>query len=269
MENNNSIEKLFFDSKKSSIKGKKYFRVYEEILSKYKNKDITFVEIGVLNGGSLEIWKKFFGSNSRIIGIDLNPECKKFEKDGVEIFIGNQCDPSFWKAFFSKVGNVDVVLDDGGHTNLSQITTTVNTVNNINDGGMLIVEDTHTSYMTEFNNPSNYSFINFSKKTIDDINFTFFKSKKFKFSLNQFIYSIQFYESFTIFNINRNLCSQNKMIENSGKKFSHWDMREKGDEVNIAFLKKVFNFFNIKKVKKFTKYFKGKVNIGSLKKYFE
>ena len=269
MENNNTIEKLFFDSKKSSIKGKKYFKLYEEILSAYKDKNITFVEIGVLNGGSLEIWKKFFGKESRIIGIDLNPDCKRFEKDRIEIFIGNQSDPHFWKDFFSKVGNVDVILDDGGHTNLSQITTAVETVKNINNGGMLIVEDTHTSYMSEFNNPSKYSFINFSKKVIDDINFTFFKSKKFKFSLNKFIYSIQFYESFVVFKVDRELCLNNKMIKNRGEKFSHWDMREKGDEVNIAFLKKMFAFFNIKKVKKFTKYYKSKVNVNNIKKYFE
>ena len=79
-------EKLWKESKYQSYKLKKYFKVYDHIFSPYKNKKITFVEIGVLNGGSLFIWKKFFGEQARIIGIDMNPDCKKFEKDGFEIF---------------------------------------------------------------------------------------------------------------------------------------------------------------------------------------
>ena len=39
-------------------------------------------------GGSLLMWKKFFGDNARIIGVDLYPETKKLEKQGFEIFIG-------------------------------------------------------------------------------------------------------------------------------------------------------------------------------------
>ena len=86
----NSIQNLFLKSKDFSIKLEKYFDVYEEYFSTFKGKNITFVEIGVFNGGSLKIWKDYFGPKSRIIGIDINPECKKFAKDGIEIHIGNQ-----------------------------------------------------------------------------------------------------------------------------------------------------------------------------------
>ncbi len=65
-------EKLFKESKYQSYKFQKYFNVYDELFSPYKNKEITFVEIGILNGGSLSIWKKFLGDKARIIGIDLN-----------------------------------------------------------------------------------------------------------------------------------------------------------------------------------------------------
>ena len=66
--------KLFKESKYYSTKHIKYFKNYDEILFSYKDKEITFVEIGILNGGSLSIWKKFLGDKARIIGIDLNPE---------------------------------------------------------------------------------------------------------------------------------------------------------------------------------------------------
>ena len=119
-----SILKLFLNSKKFSTKYKKYFDVYEEIFKDFINKEITFVEVGILNGGSLQMWKEYFGPNARIIGIDLNPECKKFEEDGIEIFIGDQSDPKFWDDFYNKVGPIDILLDDGGHTSLQQIITT-------------------------------------------------------------------------------------------------------------------------------------------------
>ena len=70
-------------------------------------------------------------SKARIIGVDLDPNAKKMEKYGFEIFIGNQASPDFWNKFFEKVGNVDIILDDGGHTNETQTITTYNTINNI------------------------------------------------------------------------------------------------------------------------------------------
>ena len=113
MTENIELLELFYKSKNKSLKWKKYFPVYDKLFKRFKNKKIIFVEIGVLDGGSLEIWKNFFGKDSRIIGIDNNPDCKKLENTNFEIFIGSQSDPNFWKDFFNKVGNVDIILDDG------------------------------------------------------------------------------------------------------------------------------------------------------------
>ena len=66
------LKSKFQELKDSSTKWEKYFSVYEKIFNKYKNKDITFVEIGILNGGSLNLWKNYFGKNSKIIGASLN-----------------------------------------------------------------------------------------------------------------------------------------------------------------------------------------------------
>ena len=79
----------FHKSKYYSTKWKNYFLIYDELLQKYVNKSITFVEIGILDGGSLRMWKSFFGSRARIIGIDLNPKAKKFAEKGIEIYIGD------------------------------------------------------------------------------------------------------------------------------------------------------------------------------------
>ena len=261
------VEKLFFKSKYSSIKWKKYFRAYDLLFSKYINKKITFVEIGVLNGGSLKIWRNFFGNKARIIGIDINPKCKKFEEEGIEIFIGDQNNKKFWVDFFKKIGKVDIILDDGGHTNSQQITTTTSTIPNINNGGLLIVEDTHSSYMKDFDNPNKFSFIEFSKKLIDDLNFTFPNIGKFKYSLNKYIYSIQYYESLAVFHVDRRLCIANELVKNKGITSDIKDLRWRNptnySKYKLLIIKNNFiyrilskfinNFINIKKYKNYFK----------------
>lgn len=271
---------LFIESDKWSTKWEKYFDVYDNIFERFKKKKITFVEVGVLDGGSLEIWKKYFHPDSRIIGIDFNPECKKFEKNGIEIFIGDQSDEKFWDDFYSKIGKVDILLDDGGHTNIQQIITTIKSISNINDDGILMVEDTHASYMTEFGNPSKYSFINFTKKLIDDVNFKYPKLGNFNVSLNDYIYSIQYYESFVIFHINTKKTSINKMINNKpNEKNKIEDFRYRnsviqklasGEMLNkFKYLNKFkifrwsYNFF-LKKVK----YIKNTLDSKKYKKFF-
>ena len=163
--NKTKTYKSFKKSKYLSIKHKNYFYIYDNLFEKYRNKNITFVEIGIFSGGSLFMWRDFFGKKARIIGIDLNPEAKKFEKYGFEIIIGDQSSETFWKNFFTKFGKVDLVLDDGGHTNFQQIITTNCCIPNIKDNGMLIVEDVHASFIKQnWYNPSKYSYINYCKK---------------------------------------------------------------------------------------------------------
>ena len=202
------ITKSYRAYKKSpykSIKHSSYFPVYDHLFCPYIGKEITFVEIGILGGGSLFMWREFFGQNARIIGIDLNPEAKRWEKEGFEIYIGSQSDPKFWEYFKNEVGYIDIVLDDGGHTFEQQIITIENILPNIKDTGLIVVEDTHTSYMREFGGPSSYSFVEYAKNVVDGINYRFGKfSKKIH---EKSVYSVTFLESFVVFNINRELSS--------------------------------------------------------------
>lgn len=240
---NSLLKKYFDESEYFSMKHEKYFAVYENILTKYKNKKIRLVEIGIENGGSLYIWKKFL-PDAEIIGIDLNPNCKKFEKDGFKIEIGDQNQIEFWDKFFKKYKNVDVIIDDGGHTNSQQITTLISCIPHINDDGVLLTEDVMCSYDKDFGNPSRYSFINFSKKLIDDINYKFPKVGNFKFSLNNFIYSIEFFESIVVFKINRKLCYLNNTITNNAKKENYKDLRY-NFELKKLFKREIFIKYKI------------------------
>lgn len=221
----------FLKSKYLSVKHAKYFQVYDELFESYRNRDIVFVEIGVLNGGSLFMWRDYFGPEARIIGIDFNPLAKKWEQEGFEIYIGDQSSPDFWQEFFSRVGMVDIVLDDGGHTNEQQIVTAHCCMENIKNGGKLVVEDTHTSYLSEFGNPSPYSFVNYSRKLIDSLHSRFPGVRVANNLANRCVYSVSFYESFVAFGIDRDRCSNNSSVSNNGISSNAADYRHQGSNV--------------------------------------
>lgn len=62
-----STFRSFLNSPYFSIKHTNYFDVYDKLLTKFVGETITFVEIGILDGGSLFMWRDFLGKNARII----------------------------------------------------------------------------------------------------------------------------------------------------------------------------------------------------------
>lgn len=124
---------------------------------------------------------------------------------------------------FKKIEKVEIILDDGGHTNSQQINAVINCIFHINSDGLLVTEDMHVRYVKKFGNPYKYSFINFSKKIVDNINYIFLGFSKFNFSLNKYLYSIRFFKSIVAFYVDAKRCSKNKIIKNKGFNFNHED----------------------------------------------
>ena len=252
---NSNIFKIFSEVEKFTTKWESYFNVYEKIFQSYKGKKITFVEVGVSTGGSLQMWRKYFGKNARIIGVELNPEAKKLEADGFEIFIGNQSDPSFWKKFYETVGKIDILLDDGGHKNIQQISTVHNSLPFINNNGLVVVEDTHASYLSEFKNPSYFSFINYCNKIIESIHRRCTALNKKTNVYSDKIFSVNFYESITVFNIDSEKCFSSSPIINKDNWGAATDQRDneyfnktkKYIQQNLSFFDK---FKILKKIKR-------------------
>ena len=239
----------FKKSPEPSLKVTSYFEVYDHLFKDFQNKPITFVEIGILNGGSLFMWREFFGEKARIIGIDLNPKAKKWEKDGFEIYIGNQADPNFWNDFKLKVGSIDILIDDGGHTYPQQIITTESILDIINDGGILAIEDTHTSYAEGYGRKE-YNFIQYTKFWIDKINSRF--SGFGKKQTDSRVWSVEIYESIVAFKINKKATQIiSKPIWNRKPDENERDFRNfasKDDENNKekieSIFKKAFTFYD-------------------------
>jgi hypothetical protein len=231
-----------------SVKLSNYFEVYEHILTPFLQKKITLVEIGILNGGSLHFWREVFGDDARIIGIDLNENVKIWEKEGFEIFIGDQGDSNFWKKFFDEVGNVDIVIDDGSHTYYEQINTLINCVPNINHDGLFITEDVHSSFQNKYGYPSKYSFVNFTKLISETLHSKFEgtdnKKKLIPDNVKNKIFSLEHFSSVTSIKIKDNQGNPTKLVFNNGKKYSathEWSyIREsKIKKIMIFFAKKL------------------------------
>jgi hypothetical protein len=127
-----------------------YFPVYHRHLKKFRGLNAKVVEIGVFSGGSLGMWNDYFGQ-CQIIGVDIEEDCKVYESDNVKIFIGDQADPGFWDHFTTTVGEVDVLIDDGGHTPKQQRVTMECMLPHLRPGGVFICEDVggiHNSFAT-------------------------------------------------------------------------------------------------------------------------
>jgi len=219
-----SLREIHARSKVYTTKVTSYFPVYEALFAPYRNRPIVFVEVGVLHGGSLFMWREYFGPSARIIGIDLSPHAKRWEKEGFEIYIGDQNSEEFWRDFFSEVGQVDILLDDGGHTNLNIIATVCAALPHVRDGGLILVEDVTTSYMSQFGNPSKRSFINFAKAMIDAINSRSGHLELRAKIVSNTVYSMSFFESMVAMHIDRTRCVRSFVIS-SGTETGAIDVR--------------------------------------------
>ncbi len=125
------------------FKWQHYFDIYDRHLARFRGQPVTLVEIGVAGGGSVTMWREYLGEQARIVGIDIDPACKRFEQERVEIEIGDQGSAEFWDRFLREHGPIDIVIDDGGHLPEQQVTTLESLLPRIAPGGVFICEDIH------------------------------------------------------------------------------------------------------------------------------
>jgi len=192
------IEKIFYEGDHPICqKWAHYFEIYEENFSFIRGRACTFMEIGVSQGGSVSMWKQYFGPQARIIGVDINPDATRFADDQVEIVIGDQEDIEFLRNIASQYGPFDAVLDDGGHTMIQQINTFKEIYPFVKEGGAYLCEDVHTSYHAEFGGGlmRSDSFIEFMKAAIDDLHSWYHAPAVQENSLARTTKSICFYDS--------------------------------------------------------------------------
>ena len=183
-----------------------YFDVYERHFDRFRGKDVVILEIGVSQGGSLQMWKDYFGNKAIIYGIDIDPRCKAFEEENIQIFIGSQSDRVFLRDVKKIIPKVDILIDDGGHTMKQQITTFEEMFDHIKEDGVYVCEDLLTSYWLSYGGgyKRKGSFIEYSKNFIDYINTWHANNKQLKTtSFTRTAQSLHFYNSMLVIEKNR------------------------------------------------------------------
>ncbi len=192
----------FLDNDKRILhKWKHYFPIYERHFKDFVYRPVTFMEIGCGRGGSLQMWKRYFGPHARIVGVDVNPDCKTFEEDQVEVHIGQQQDVQFLQSVIHEVGIPDIVLDDGSHV-MSHITSTFQFLYpRMAKNGIYMVEDLHTSYWEEYEGglrkPT--TFIELCKVLIDELNADHTRGVLPPNEFTSSTMSMHFYDSVVVF----------------------------------------------------------------------
>lgn len=188
-------------------KWKHYFPVYERHFARYVNRPLTFIEIGCGEGGSLQMWKRWFGPHAQVVGLDIRPECAAFAEDQIAIRIGDQSDPVFLNSVLAEFGTPDIVLDDGSHV-MRHVTASFRTLYpRIASDGIYMVEDMHTAYWDEFGGGYRKpdSFIEVSKSLIDELNAEWSRGAVERTDFSNETQSIHFYDSIVAFERGRTL----------------------------------------------------------------
>jgi hypothetical protein len=180
-------------------KWRHYFEIYHRHFEKFRGRSPVVVEIGVFGGGSLQMWRHYFGPGTRIVGIDVDPRCKRFEDESTTIMIGDQSDRAFLAEVCKAVPHVDILIDDGGHTMAQQIATLEELYLHIQPHGVYLCEDVHTSYMSEFGGgyQRSGSFVEYSKGLIDYL-YGWYSQERERLAVNKFTvstFALHFYDS--------------------------------------------------------------------------
>lgn len=136
--------RTYFDSHKEGRgiwKWMHYFDIYHRHFSKFVGREAHVLEVGIYSGGSLEMWKEYFGPKCQVYGVDIEEACRVYEDDRTKIFVGDQADRSFWKRFKEQVPAIDIIIDDGGHQTEQQIVTLEEMLPHLRPGGVYLCED--------------------------------------------------------------------------------------------------------------------------------
>jgi len=199
----NPLEKYFRANDKRLIhKWMHYFEIYHRHLQRFRGKPVTILEFGVSHGGSLQMWRNYFGRKATIYGVDIDPRCVKLGGRRTKIFIGDQEDREFLRSIADEIGPIDVLIEDGGHTMGQQIATFEELYHRMAPDGVFLIEDLHTSYWEKwgggYRRPG--TFVEYAKDLTDQLNA--WHSRDDGFEVDEFTRttkSMHFYDSIIVF----------------------------------------------------------------------
>jgi SAM-dependent methyltransferase len=135
-----------------SDKWASYLPVYDRWFFSYQDASIRLLEVGVQNGGSLQIWAKYFANAQKIVGCDINPDCAQLEFDDprIALVLGDVKDATLREQILRHSEVYDIIIDDGSHLNADMIKTFQFFYSRLAPGGIYVIEDLHCSYWAKW-----------------------------------------------------------------------------------------------------------------------
>ena len=191
-----------------------YFPAYERHFARFRNLSINMLEIGCGEGGSLQMWKRYFGPMVQIVGIDIQESCKAFKESQIAIMIGDQSDPAFLHSVTEKFGPFDIILDDGSHQ-MEDIASSFRTLYpTLRQNGVYMVEDLHTCYRPAYGGgyKAPGSFMEICKDLLDELNADHTQGAVPVTEFNRTTTSMHFYDSLAVFEKGRHLKKMDMQI---------------------------------------------------------
>lgn len=149
----NILREIFLNHKeKISDKWSLYINEWDRIFNPYRDLPINLFEIGIQNGGSLEIWAKYFKNARKIVGCDIDDKCRglSFTDPRIELYVGDVNTDEIQEKALESASKYDIIIDDGSHQSSDVIRTFSRYFPHLDFDGMYVVEDLHTSYWKGF-----------------------------------------------------------------------------------------------------------------------
>ncbi len=119
-----------------------YLAKYEFFLKKFRQQNITLLELGVFTGASERMWERYF-PYADIYGVDIDESCKQYATERIHILIRD----------LSRIDTLQelcmlhpqIIIDDASHVWSHQIVALFTLFESLPSGGVYILEDMETS----------------------------------------------------------------------------------------------------------------------------
>ena len=162
-------------SGKISDRWRAYIIQYDLLFAPWRDRPVRMLEIGIQNGGSLEIWARYFPNAKVLLGCDINPLCTNLTYDDprIHIIVGDASSENTERQILAVSSEWDIIIEDGSHQSRHIVDAFARFFPQISAGGMFIAEDLHCSYWREFGGglADPFSSVAFFKRLADLVSF--------------------------------------------------------------------------------------------------
>ena len=199
----NPMEHIYYSlDDRRAAKWHHYLEIYERHFARFRGQPVRLLEIGIDQGGSLQMWRRYFGERAVLHGLDINPLCRTIDDPGVVVHIGNQSDSLVLENIVQAMGGLDILIDDGSHKPRDQIKTFETLFPKISAEGIYLCEDVHTSYWRQFGGGLRRrgTFVEYSKRLLDRMH-AWYSDSVWKQDDDRFPYQVRgifFYDSVVV-----------------------------------------------------------------------